>query len=105
MRRHVRGPQSLPTHPALNSTDALTGDPLVIAEERFAPLGIPWRRSVLPEAVYMSAAYPGVLEPLKLTVEVPCGHERASADPIMPMMGARLTIWGFGLSCRSSSER
>lgn len=50
----------------LNSTDALTGDPLVISQERFAELGQPLAPFSIARAVYMSAAYPDVLEPLAL---------------------------------------
>ena len=70
----------------LNSTDALTGDPLVIAEERFAPLGIPLAPFSIARAVYMSAAYPGVLEPLKLT-HGGTATNGASADPIIAYDG------------------
>ena len=50
----------------LNATDALTGDPLVISDERFAALGQPLAPFSIARAVYMSAAYPGVLEPLPI---------------------------------------
>ena len=70
----------------LNATDALTGDPLVIAEERFAPLGIPLAPFSIARAVYMSAAYPGVLEPLKLT-DGRAGMNGASSDPIFAYDG------------------
>lgn len=50
----------------LNSTDALTGEPFVISDERFAELGLPLAPFSIARAVYMSAAYPGVLEPLVL---------------------------------------
>ncbi len=70
----------------LNATDALTGDPLVIAEERFAPLGISLAPFSIARAVYMSAAYPGVLEPLKLT-DGGTGKSGASSDPIIAYDG------------------
>ena len=70
----------------LNATDALTGDPLVIAEERFAPLEIPLAPFSIARAVYMSAAYPGVLEPLKLT-DVRAGMNGASANPVLAYDG------------------
>ncbi|MEK6801756.1 MAG: patatin-like phospholipase family protein [Nitrospirota bacterium] len=50
----------------LNATDALTGDPLIISSERFAALGQPLAPFSIARAVYMSAAYPGVLEPLAI---------------------------------------
>ncbi|MCW5797088.1 MAG: patatin-like phospholipase family protein [Nitrospira sp.] len=70
----------------LNATDALTGDPLIIAEERLAPLGIPLAPFSMARAVYMSAAYPGVLEPLKLT-DARAGTNGASADPVLAYDG------------------
>ena len=70
----------------LNSTDALTGDPLVIAEERFASLGVPLAPFSIARAVYMSAAYPGVLEPLKL-MDGRAGMNGASSDPILAYDG------------------
>jgi hypothetical protein len=51
----------------LNSTDALTGDPLVISDEQFASLQLPLAPFSIARAVYMSAAYPGVLEPLAIS--------------------------------------
>ena len=50
----------------LNATDAITGDPLIISNERFAALGQPLAPFSIARAVYMSAAYPGVLEPLAI---------------------------------------
>ncbi|CAE6711763.1 patatin-like phospholipase family protein [Nitrospira defluvii] len=70
----------------LNATDAVTGDPLVIAEERFASLGIPLGPFSIARAVYMSAAYPGVLEPLTLT-DGRTGTNGASADPVLAYDG------------------
>lgn len=55
----------------LNSTDALTGEPFVISDERFAELGRSLAPFSIARAVYMSAAYPGVLEPLALSDERP----------------------------------
>ncbi|MCC6964748.1 MAG: patatin-like phospholipase family protein [Nitrospira sp.] len=70
----------------LNATDAVTGDPLVIAEERFASLGIPLGPFSIARAVYMSAAYPGVLEPLTLT-DGRTGTNGTSADPVLAYDG------------------
>lgn len=70
----------------LNATDALTGDPLVIAEERLAPLEVPLAPFSIARAVYMSAAYPGVLEPLKLT-DGRAGMNGASANPVLAYDG------------------
>lgn len=58
----------------LNATDALTGDPLIISNERFAALGRPLAPFSLARAVYMSAAYPGVLEPLAIPHGQPAGR-------------------------------
>ena len=70
----------------LNATNALTGDPLVIAEEQFASLGIPLAPFRMARAIYMSAAYPGVLEPLKLT-DGRVGTNGASSNPILAYDG------------------
>ena len=70
----------------LNSTDALTGDPLVITDERFASLGLSLAPFSIARAVYMSAAYPGVLEPLKLT-DGRVGMNGASSHPILAYDG------------------
>ena len=70
----------------LNSTDALTGDPLVITEERFAPLGVPLAPFSIARAVYMSAAYPGVLEPLNVT-DGRVGTTGAPPDPVLAYDG------------------
>lgn len=63
----------------LNATDALTGDPLIISNERFTALGQPLAPFSIARAVYMSAAYPGVLEPLA----IPYGQAegRPSGEP------------------------
>ncbi len=68
----------------LNATNALTGDPLIIADQPFAPLGIPLATFSIARAVYMSAAYPGVLEPLKLADGRTNG---ASLEPILAYDG------------------
>jgi NTE family protein len=69
----------------LNATDALTGDPLVIAEEQLAPLGVPLAPFSIARAVYMSAAYPGVLEPLRLT-DGRTGTNGAPASPVRTLI-------------------
>ena len=70
----------------LNATDALTGDPLIIAEERFASLGIPLGPFSIARAVYMSAAYPGLLEPLALT-DGRTGTNGTATDPVLAYDG------------------
>ena len=57
-----------PSKPILlmNATDALTGEPLIISDEWFRDLHQPLAPFSIARAVYMSAAYPGVLEPLAL---------------------------------------
>lgn len=50
----------------LNATNALTGEPFVISDESFAALDAPLASYSLARAVYMSAAYPGVFEPVVL---------------------------------------
>ncbi|MEK7237690.1 MAG: patatin-like phospholipase family protein [Nitrospirota bacterium] len=50
----------------LNATNALTGEPFVISDESFATLDAPLASYSLARAVYMSAAYPGVFEPVVL---------------------------------------
>lgn len=54
----------------LNATNALTGEPFVISDESFAVLDAPLASYSLARAVYMSAAYPGVFEPVALGREV-----------------------------------
>jgi len=66
----------------LNSTDALTGEPFVISDERFAELGRPLAPFSIARAVYMSAAYPGVLEPLALPYG-DSGTDRADRPPLL----------------------
>jgi predicted acylesterase/phospholipase RssA len=50
----------------LNATNALTGDPFVISDEGFAHLSSPLSSFSISRAVYMSAAYPGVFDPVTL---------------------------------------
>lgn len=57
----------------LNAANALNGEPFIIADESFASLGLSLAPFSIARAVYMSAAYPGVLEPLAL-------HNGASTD-------------------------
>ena len=70
----------------LNSTDALTGDPLVISDEQFAQLGVPLAPFSIARAVYMSAAYPGVLEPLAIS-NAETGPNGAAAPPVLAYDG------------------
>ena len=57
-----------PTQPKLllNATNALTGEPFVLSDEYFAPLHRPLASFSIARAVYTSAAYPGLLEPIAL---------------------------------------
>ena len=57
-----------PSKPILliNATDALTGEPFIISDEAFKALHRPLAPFSIARAVYMSAAYPGVLEPLAI---------------------------------------
>ena len=66
----------------LNATDALTGDPLVISDERFAALGQPLAPFSIARATYMSAAYPGVLEPLA----IPYGQAEGAPSGQPPLL-------------------
>jgi predicted acylesterase/phospholipase RssA len=50
----------------LNATDALTGEPFVLSDENFAALHRPLAPFSIARAVYTSAAYPGLLEPIAL---------------------------------------
>jgi hypothetical protein len=50
----------------LNSTNALTGEPFIISDENFLGLHRLLAYVSVARAVYMSAAYPGVMEPLPL---------------------------------------
>ena len=58
----------------LNSTDALSGEPFVISDERLAELHQPLAPWSVALAVYMSAAYPGVMEPVALYDGRPEAH-------------------------------
>lgn len=70
----------------LNSTDALTGEPFIISDERFAELGLPLAPFSIARAVYMSAAYPGVLEPLALPYGE-TGADRTDRPPLLAYDG------------------
>ncbi len=50
----------------LNATNALNGEPFVISNESFAALNRPLASFAIARAVYMSAAYPGLFEPVVL---------------------------------------
>lgn len=50
----------------LNATNALTGDPFVISDESFETLSSSLSSFSIARAVYMSAAYPGVFDPVAL---------------------------------------
>jgi hypothetical protein len=50
----------------LNATNALTGEPFVLSDETFAALHRPLAPFSIARAVYTSAAYPGLLEPIAL---------------------------------------
>jgi predicted acylesterase/phospholipase RssA len=69
-----------PSKPILlmNATNALTGEPFIISNEAFQSLRLPLASFSIARAVYMSAAYPGVLEPLA----VPYGS--TEGDPSQP---------------------
>ena len=58
----------------LNATNALTGDPFVISDEGFAHLSSPLSSFSISRAVYMSAAYPGVFDPVTLLSSEPALH-------------------------------
>ncbi len=58
----------------LNATNALTGDPFVISDEEFAHLSSPLSSFRVSRAVYMSAAYPGVFDPVMLPSSEPAAH-------------------------------
>lgn len=77
-----------PSKPILlmNATDALTGDPLVISDEQFASLGLPLAPFSIARAVYISAAYPGVLEPLALSQEA-SGTNGSGSFPLLAYDG------------------
>ncbi|MCS6292304.1 MAG: patatin-like phospholipase family protein [Nitrospira sp.] len=63
----------------LNATDALTGEPFVISDESFAGLASPLSSFGVARAVYMSAAYPGVFNPVPLY-----GNASSSGSTIRP---------------------
>lgn len=63
----------------LNATDALTGEPFVISDEGFAGLASPLSSFGVARAVYMSAAYPGVFNPVPLY-----GNASSSSSTIRP---------------------
>jgi predicted acylesterase/phospholipase RssA len=58
----------------LNATNALTGDPFVISDESFATLSSSLSSFSVSRAVYMSAAYPGVFDPVTLPSSEPALH-------------------------------
>lgn len=58
----------------LNATNALTGDPFVISDESFATLSASLASFSVSRAVYMSAAYPGVFDPVTLPSSEPALH-------------------------------
>ncbi len=58
----------------LNATNALTGDPFVISDESFATLSSSLSSFSVSRAVYMSAAYPGVFDPVTLASSKPALH-------------------------------
>lgn len=70
----------------LNATDALTGEPLIISDERFVELGRPLASFSIARAVYMSAAYPGVLEPLAIPYGG-AGSDRSERPPLLAYDG------------------
>lgn len=63
----------------LNATNALTGDPFVISDESFATLSPPLSSFSVSRAVYMSAAYPGVFDPVQLPSSAPGSHHAVLA--------------------------
>lgn len=70
----------------LNSTDALTGEPLVISDERFALLNRSLASFSIARAVYMSPAYPGVLEPVAISYGG-TGGNRSDHPPLLAYDG------------------
>lgn len=58
----------------LNATNALTGDPFVISDEGFSTLSPSLSAFSVSRAVYMSAAYPGVFDPVTLPSSEPASH-------------------------------
>lgn len=63
----------------LNATNALTGDPFVISDEEFATLSSPLSAFSVSRAVYMSAAYPGVFDPVALASSEPASRQAVLA--------------------------
>ncbi|MBI4000968.1 MAG: patatin-like phospholipase family protein, partial [Nitrospira defluvii] len=66
----------------LNATDALTGEPLIISDEGFRALHQSLASFSIARAVYMSAAYPGVLEPLA----IPYGRVGGNSSEQPPLL-------------------
>lgn len=64
----------------LNAANALNGDPFIITDESFASLGSSLAPFSVARAVYVSAAYPGVLEPVLLRNGSP---EAARSDVLL----------------------
>ncbi len=63
----------------LNATNALTGDPFVISDEGFSTLSSSLSAFSVSRAVYMSAAYPGVFDPVALPSSEPASHQAVLA--------------------------
>jgi hypothetical protein len=73
-----------PSKPILlmNATNALTGEPFIISDEAFQALRLPLASFSIARAVYMSAAYPGVLEPLA----IPHGRVEGDSSEQSPLL-------------------
>lgn len=73
-----------PSKPILlmNATNALTGEPFIISDEAFRSLRLSLAPFSIARAVYMSAAYPGVLEPLA----IPYGRARGHSSEQSPLL-------------------
>ncbi|HET6846653.1 MAG TPA: patatin-like phospholipase family protein [Anaerolineales bacterium] len=73
-----------PSKPILlmNATNALTGEPFIISDEAFRALRLPLASFSIARAVYMSAAYPGVLEPLA----IPHGRVEGDSSEQSPLL-------------------
>ncbi len=63
----------------LNATNALTGDPFVISDEGFSTLSSSLSAFSVSRAVYMSAAYPGVFDPVALASSEPASRQAVLA--------------------------
>ena len=63
----------------LNATNALTGDPFVISDEEFSTLSSSLSAFSVSRAVYMSAAYPGVFDPVALASSEPASRQAVLA--------------------------